>query len=108
MSPENFRQIALALPGAVEAAHKGHPDFRADGKIFATLGYPDDAHGMVKLTPPQQRAFMHEAPAVFSPCTGAWGRAGATSVQLRAAKVGLLRKALAAARQNVSAKRRTP
>lgn len=105
MTRETFRRLALAVPGAIESAHMGHPAFRIDGKIFATLGYPDDTHGMVKLTPEQQRAFMKVVPNVFSPCAGAWGRAGATAVQLGAAKVGLLRTALDAARQNVTAKR---
>jgi hypothetical protein len=40
MTPDLFRRIALGLPGAVEGAHMGHPDFRANGRIFATL-YPD-------------------------------------------------------------------
>jgi hypothetical protein len=51
-----------------------HPDFRVGGKIFASLGYPDDKHGMVKLTPEQQRTFQHKAPGVFQPCAGAWGK----------------------------------
>ena len=38
------------MEGAVEGAHMGHPDFRAHGKIFATL-HPDLQTGMVKLTP---------------------------------------------------------
>jgi len=35
-----FRQMALALPEAVEPADIGHHDFRVEGTIFATLGYP--------------------------------------------------------------------
>ena len=79
----------------------GHPDFRLEGRIFATLGYPDDKHGMVKLAPAQQNEFIKRAPDVFSPCSGIWGRGGATSVQLEAAKAGLVRAALEAARQHV-------
>ncbi len=29
----------------------GHPDFRANGRIFATLGYPQIDFAMVKLSP---------------------------------------------------------
>ena len=29
--------MALGLDGAVEASHMNHPDFRVNGKIFATL-----------------------------------------------------------------------
>ena len=46
---DRFRRIALGMDGAVEGAHMGHPDFRANGKIFATL-HPDLQTGMVKLT----------------------------------------------------------
>jgi hypothetical protein len=106
MTTEQFRSIALAIPGAVEAAHMGHPDFRIRGKIFATLGYPDDEHGMVKLTPEQQRTFQKKAPSVFTPCAGMWGERGATSVHLPRAGVTLLRAAVAAAVENVGAKRR--
>ena len=108
MTTATFRRLALALPGAVESSHMGHPDFRIGGKIFATLGYPDDGYGMVKLNPQQQGEFVHGAPGVFTPCTGAWGRAGATAIQLDAAKAGMLRTALAAARQNISPPRATP
>jgi len=59
-----------------------HPDFRIAGKIFASLGYPDDEHAMVKLTPEQQQLFLKKAPKVFTPCAGVWGERGATSVSL--------------------------
>ena len=101
MNAEEFRAAALKVPGAIEAAHMNHPDFRVNGKIFASLGYPDDGWGMVKLTPAQQRAFMKEAPEIFSPCAGAWGKAGATSVHLASAKKRILTKALRAASQNI-------
>jgi hypothetical protein len=79
-----------------------HPDFRIRGKVFATLGYPDDEHGMVKLTPEQQRMFLNKAPNVFEPCPGTWGKRGATSVHVRTAPVELLRAALDAASRNVT------
>src|SRR5206468_9304921 len=58
MTPEGFRRLALRMPEASESAHMGHPDFRVRGKIFATLSYPDESWGMVKLTPEQQEAFV--------------------------------------------------
>jgi hypothetical protein len=30
------------LPGALESAHHGHPDFRVEKKIFATLSAAED------------------------------------------------------------------
>jgi hypothetical protein len=83
-----------------------HPDFRIGGRIFASLGYPDDEHAMVKLTPEQQRNFLKKAPGVFNPCAGAWGKQGASSVHLALAKVGLLRTALKAASNNVASKKK--
>ena len=81
MNAEKFRQIALSLTGAVEGAHMGHPDFRANGKIFATL-YSDGEHGMVKLTPDQQQDFLVTDSNALAPASGAWGRQGCTTVRL--------------------------
>ena len=94
---DDFRRIALALPGAGEGSHMGHPDFRVGGKIFATLGSPDEAWGMVALMPEQQEDFMALAPDAFKPAAGAWGRGGSTLVRLEAVTEGLLETALAAA-----------
>jgi hypothetical protein len=82
-----------------------HPDFRVGGRIFASLDYPDGEHGMVKLTPLQQRAFVKKAPNVFSPCAGSWGTHGATNVHLPSARVELLRSALDAASKNAAPKK---
>ena len=80
----------------------GHPDFRVGGKIFATLGYPDGAWAMVKLTPEQQEAFVAADPTAFAPVKGGWGRGGATNVRLRRAKVKAVRTALLTAWRNVA------
>ena len=37
ISHDQARELALALPDAVEADHHGKPSFRVSGKIFATL-----------------------------------------------------------------------
>jgi len=81
-----------------------HPDFRVGGKVFATLGHPDKEHGMVKLTAEQQRLFVKQAPRVFKPCNGAWGRKGCTNVVLRVADENVVAAALDAAAENVSSK----
>ena len=62
MTREGFRRLALSMPEASESAHMGHPDFRVRGKILATLSYPDENWGMVKLTPEQQDAFASRSP----------------------------------------------
>jgi hypothetical protein len=77
-----FRRVALQMPGAIESAHMSHPDFRANGKIFATLGYPDGNWGMVRLSPADQREICAAEPKMFEPVKGKWGEQGATSVRL--------------------------
>ena len=104
MTAEQFRSMALALPDAEEREHRGHPDFRVGGRIFATLGYPDSEWGMVKLYPDQQRDFVAAAPKMFAPVKGAWGRQGCTSVRLKAATQTRVKIALYAAWRNVSVK----
>jgi len=105
MTANEFRKIALALPEAEERAHMDHPDFRVAGKIFATLGYPDKTRGMVKLSPEDQHYFSKDYPEVFIPVKGAWGRRGATSVHLKAAKKDVMAKAIRAAWRNTAPKR---
>jgi hypothetical protein len=41
------RQLALALPDAVELDHHGFPSFRVAGRIFATLPSPDRLRAML-------------------------------------------------------------
>jgi len=99
-----FRRIALGMSGAIEGAHMGHPDFRANGKIFATL-HADDKHGMVKLAPDQQRDFVRAHPEAFTPENGAWGRQGCTRVRLAAVDEDTLGEAMTLAWQNNSTAR---
>lgn len=94
MTPAAFRRLALSQSGAVEASHMNHPDFRVNGRIFATLGYPDEQWGMVKLSPIDQELFIQADPEAFAPVKGAWGGGGATRVRLRAAKAPLVARAL--------------
>jgi len=104
LSHEDFRRIALGMDGAVESAHMGHPDFRVDGGIFATL-HPDLQCGMVKLTPDQQQKFALENPATFVPEKDAWGRAGCTSVRLDLVEEDTLGEAMTLAWHNITSNR---
>lgn len=102
MTSDEFRRIALSFPGAEEQSHMGHPDFRVRSKIFATLGYPDGGHGMVKLTAEQQHAFAQTDPAAFAPAQGAWGFRGSTLVRLTQATVAPVEEALRTAWGNIA------
>jgi hypothetical protein len=104
MTRKDFRKLALSLPETIENEHMDHPDFRVRGKIFATLGYPDERWGMVKLMPDQQDDFAKADPDVFVPVKGVWGRRGATCVLLGSAKIRSLKKALGLAWRNAAPK----
>jgi len=82
-----------------------HPDFRVGGRIFATLGYPDEKWAMVKLTPEQQAEFVRKEPTVFAPVKGRWGLNGATQVRLRGALRRSVKEALELARGNLLSKK---
>jgi hypothetical protein len=105
LTPAAFRKLALALPEAHEGSHMGHADFRVRARVFATLGYPDAAFAMVKLTPAQQAAVVKSAPGAFAAVPGGWGRRGATQVKLARASAKVLRPALATAWENLAPRR---
>ena len=99
MNADDFRRIALSLEGAKESSHMGSPDFRVGGRIFATLASQRQGYGNLMLTPEQQAMFVEEAPDLFLPVAGGWGRNGATHIRLAAANADVLAGALRAAWQ---------
>src|SRR5882672_12594233 len=99
MRENDFRRMALVMEGAIEGAHMGHPDFRVNNRIFATLHH-DRAFGMVTLTPDQQEQFTRAHPDAFAPESGAWGRAGSTRVRLASVHEETLGEAVTLAWQN--------
>jgi len=99
-----FRRLALQLPGAVESSHMGHPDFRLNNNIFATLSAQDRGYGVLKLTPEQQQSFLADQPQAFSPVQGGWGRMGMTFVHLHQADDALIAGALSTAFHNLQKK----
>jgi len=106
MTNAAFRRIALSMPQGKESTHMGHPDFRVEGRIFATLFYQDNIEwGMVKLKPEQQRHFVGAKPDVFQPVKGGWGRQGCTQVRLAVADKPSLRSAMFSAWLNAAPQR---
>jgi hypothetical protein len=94
MTPDDFRRLALSFPGAEAGSHMGAVDFRVGGRIFATLASVADGYGNLMLDAEQQAAFVAEAPDIFLPVHGGWGRMGATHIRLAAASEDVLRGAL--------------
>lgn len=93
MTADMFRELALSLEGVEERAHMGHPDFRVNGRIFASLT-ADGARGMVKVPVEEQAALIAASPAACEPAAGAWGRQGCTMITLAKAKPSDVRGAL--------------
>lgn len=106
MDERDFRRLALGMKDVVEAEHMGHPDFRVGNRIFATL-HRDRALGTVMLTPEQQAQYLHDYPRAFEPASGAWGRAGSTTVRLEAIDEEALGEAMTLAWRNAVAKGQT-
>ena len=104
MSVSRFRKTALALTDAVESSHHGKADFRVGKRIFATLGYPDEDWGTLKLTAEQQTMLVDAEPEIFRAVPGGWGRQGYTNVRLANADATTLKSAMAMAWENVAPK----
>jgi predicted DNA-binding protein (MmcQ/YjbR family) len=103
MKANDFRRIALGLSGTIEKEHMGHPDFRANGRIFASL-LNDERDAMVKLEPEEQKVYLRAHKPVFQPASGAWGRQGCTIVTLARADKAAVHSALKLAYAAVMAK----
>ena len=112
MTAADFRRIALSFDGAEEGSHMGAVDFRVGGRIFATLASVKQGYGNLKLTPEMQADFVAEAPDLFIPIHGGWGRMGMTHIVLAKASKDVTTGALRAAwqlrvRQNENTAKRT-
>jgi hypothetical protein len=101
LTADDFRDLALRLNGATEGAHMGHPDFRAGGRIFASL-HANEETGTVRLTPDEQREMLRAYRSMFTPAAGAWGLQGWTVVRLRSAEEAAVRAALLLAWQGIT------
>jgi hypothetical protein len=99
MTAADFRRIALSFDGAEEGSHMGAVDFRVGGRIFATLASVNDGFGNLMLTPEIQAEFVAEAPDLFLPVAGGWGRMGITHIRLAKADRDVLTGALRTAWQ---------
>lgn len=97
MTAADFTRLALALDGVEQGSHMGTIDFRVGGRIFATLAHVTKGYGNLMLTPEVQAAFVADAPDLFLPVAGGWGRGGATHIRLAVATRDQLAGALEAA-----------
>src|SRR5437588_7251429 len=97
MMATDFRRIALSFDGVDEYSHAGLSAFRVGGRKFASLASQAQGYGNLMLTLEQQAAFVEDAPGIFLPIPGGWGRMGHTHIRLAAASEDVLTGALRAA-----------
>src|SRR3954470_7607134 len=111
MTANDFREMALGFDDAEESVHMGAADFRVGGRIFATLAHEHLGFGNLMLSPELQQSLIAEAPDVFVPVAGGWGRRGATHIRLAEATPEQLLEGLRVAwslRVQKNEKSRTP
>ena len=94
MTAADFRRIAVSLEGVEEYSHAGSPAFRVGGRKFASLASRARGYGNLMLTREQQTAFVEDAPEIFLPIPGGWGKMGHTRIRLAAAGEDVLIGAL--------------
>jgi hypothetical protein len=94
MTAADFRRIALSLEGVEEYSHAGLPAFRVRGRKFASLASQADGYGNLMLTLEQQASFVEDAPELFLPIRGGWGKMGHTHIRLALASEDVLTGAL--------------
>ena len=100
MTSDDVRRLAATFPEVTEGAHKGHPDFRAGGRIFATL-WVEEERVVLRLNPAIQAEWVEAEPELFEPVEGTWGRRGWTSLSLWQAEAEIVTAALLAAWRGV-------
>lgn len=93
-TPADFRRVALSFPNVDEHEHGGQPAFTVGGRRFAGLASVAQGYGNLTLTPEIQASFVADAPDVFLPIPGGFGRMGHTHIVLAAADKDTLHDAL--------------
>ncbi len=84
MTVDEFRDLALSLPHAIEKPHFDRASFRVDaprGKTIATL-LEAEASANVFLTVEEQEMLIGAEPGIFSKVPNKWGDKGATTIAL--------------------------
>jgi hypothetical protein len=94
MTAADFCRIARSFPDVDEHEHGGQPAFTVGGHRFAGLASVAEGYGNLVLTPEIQAELLADAPNVFLPIRGGFGRMGHTHIILAAADKDTLHDAL--------------
>lgn len=103
VTTETFRQMALALPGAIELPHFDRASFRVNKKIFATMKEKDNI-AVLMFSPLEQSVFCAFNKTIIYPVPGGWGLKGATVFELSKMKRTMMKDALKVAYDEIVAK----
>lgn len=103
MDFNTYQKLALSLPNTVEVPHFEKPSFRYKNKIFGTY-WPEQNLAMLKLSLIDQSVYHSYAPEIFFPVQGAWGKQGATLVNIELVAVDVFQEALIKAYMNIGGK----
>ena len=100
VTPARVRKLALALENASEVPHFDRAAFRTPRRIFATMG-ADGVNFMFDAA--LQEFYCEQAPEVFAPVSGGWGKMGATHCDLKTVEEATFLSALKAAHARANA-----
>jgi hypothetical protein len=95
MTAADFRRIALSLEGG-RVLPRRIAGFSCRRQEICFAGLASRGYGNLMLTLEQQAAFVEEAPEIFLPIPGGWGKMGHTHIRLAASEdvlTGALRTA---------------
>ena len=95
-TPDQVRQLALALPETTEQPHFDKTSFKVGKKIFATLNVPQQ-RATIKLSEKDQDLFTIYDPTIIYPVPNKWGKHGWTNIDLTRVPDEMLHDALTAA-----------
>jgi hypothetical protein len=104
MTHDEFAALAFSLATVEEGAHFGKRDFRAGGKVFASL--PSQTTANIGFAPDQQQLMLEVHGDLYTPLAKSWGVRGWTALDLTRADTELVLCALTMARDNVLAKKK--
>lgn len=97
MTSDEFRLLALGLGNVRVVNQLGNINFMIGEKPFASLGAPDPAFAVLKLSPEQQVKALARSPSIFQRQPGGAGARGVTCVRLAMATTEVLAPFLKAA-----------
>jgi len=89
MTAADFRSIALSLEGG-RVLPRRIAGFSCRRQEICFAGLASRGYGNLMLTLEQQAAFVEEAPEIFLPIPGGWGKMGHTHIRLAAGSEDVL------------------